>query len=225
MPVRGVGVTDQASGAGVAEVRARERTVDGGTYAEQYVIPISERVASFKGMCSSFRTLGNAATPQNLFSIENAAGSTVLLAVRRLSVQMDSTAALTAVATQFKTSRPSALPTVGTALGKVAFDSALTSSASVVARGATASDAGAATAITATAGGTGWHQFAMRMHTLVGQVLMDDESLVPSLAEDDPIILRAGESLLVQIVQATAANNKSSDHYVVNCMFEEFSLP
>ena len=225
MAERPVGVTDTAAGAGVAEIRTRERTIGGETVVEQYVIPISERVASFKGTASSFRTLGNAATPQNLFSIENGPGSAVLLAVRRLTIQMDATAASIAVASQFKTGRPTGLPTGGTALSKVAFDTALTSSASVVARGATASDGGVATPITATAGATGWHQFAMRVHTLVGQILMDDESLIPALCEDDPIILRAGEALLVQIVQATAANNAATNHHVVNAAFEEFTLP
>jgi hypothetical protein len=44
-PDIGVGVTDQASGAGVADVRGRQRTVGGVTNAvEQYVIAISPRV-------------------------------------------------------------------------------------------------------------------------------------------------------------------------------------
>ncbi len=226
MTERPVGVTDTAAGAGVAEIRTRERTVGGVVVAEQYTIPISERVASFKGTASSFRTLGNTASPQNLFSIENGAGSEVLVGLRRLTVQMDSTAALIAVASQFKPSRPTSLPTGGTVLGKAPLiDTALTSSASVVVRGATASDGGVATAISATAGVTGWHQFAMRMHTLVGQVLMEDQSLIPALCENDPVILRAGEALLVQAVQATPANNKATDHYVVNAAFEEFTLP
>jgi hypothetical protein len=213
--VDGTSNVAHASGVAVAQVAAL-----------QQVIVKSERVASFKGTASSFRTLGNAATPQNLFSIENAAGSAVLLAVRRLTIQMDATVASIAVASQFKTGRPTGLPTGGTVLGKAPlFDTALTSSASVVVRGATASDGGAATAITATGGVTGWHQFAMRMHTLVGQILMDDEPLIPALCDDEPVILRAGEALLVQIVQAAAANNAATNHHVVNCMFEEFTLP
>lgn len=178
---------------------------------------------TYKGEAASFRTLGNAASPQNLFSIENAAGSTVIIALRRLSIQMDQTVVLAAVATQFKTSRPAALPTGGTTLAKVTRDSALSSSASVVLRGATASDGGAATAITATGGSTAWHQFAMRIHTLVGQILMDDEPLIPHLSEDDPVILRANEALIVQAVNVTPANNKATDHYLINCAWDEFT--
>lgn len=221
MTERPVGVTDQAAGAGVAEVRTRERSVGGNTVTEQYVIPTNERVPSYKGFATSFRTLGLASTPHNIFGIENAAGSTVLLAVRRLTVQMDSTVALATVAPSFKTSRPSALPTGGTTLTKVAFDSSLTSSGSVVLRGATASDGGAATAITATAGTTGWTQLQMRMSTVVGQILMDDAPLIPALCQDDPVILRANEALLVQVVLAALTTH----HYVVNVMWEEFTLP
>jgi hypothetical protein len=207
------------------KVRTRQRTVGANTVEEQYFIEQSERVASFKGLATTFRTLGTGATPQNLFSIENAAGSTVLVAVRRTSVQLDSTGTLIAVATQVKTSRPSVFPSGGTPLSKVAFDSTQTSSANVICRGATASDGGGASAITATAGTAGWHQFVMRVATQVGQILIDDEPMVPMLCADDPIILRANEALLVQLVQATGTNNKSTDHYIVNCMWEEFTLP
>jgi hypothetical protein len=225
---RAVGVTDQPSAAGVADVRARERTdpVLGTTVAEQYVIPISERVASFKGMATSFRMPGRAATAQNLFAIFNASGSTVLVAVRRLSFQMDVTTALTAVAKQIKTSRITAVPTNGTALSKVAVDSAQTSSANVtVWNDASADGTSSATTLTATPGTAGWQQFAMRMHTAAGQVLMDDEAVVPLLSADDPVILRASEGLLVSVVAAATTSNPTTDQMIVQCMFEEFTLP
>lgn len=220
-----VGVTDQTAGAGVVEVRTRQRTVGGSAVEEQYVIPISERVASYKGTVSSWRTLGNAATPQNIFTLSNTTGSTVLLAVRRLTVQMDATAVLITVAPQFKLSRATGAPTGGTALSKVAFDSALSSSANVSALGATASDGGAASAITATAGNTLWQQYNFRLHTAVGQVLTPDSGLVPNLCENDPMILRANEHLLVQVVASAAASNAATNHYIVQAMFEEYTLP
>jgi hypothetical protein len=178
---RAVGVTDQPSAAGVADVRARERTdpVLGTTVAEQYVIPISERVASFKGLATSFRMPGRAATAQNLFAIFNASGST-----------------------------------------------AQTSSASVtVWNDASADGTSSATTLTATPGTAGWQQFAMRMHTAAGQVLMDDETVVPLLSADDPVILRASEGLLVSVVAAATTSNPTTDQMIVQCMFEEFTLP
>jgi hypothetical protein len=195
--------------------------------ALQRVVPTSQRAVSYVGSAVTFRTLGNAASPQNIFSIENGASSSVLIAVRQLTMEQDATAVLTALTNQFKTSRPTALPTGGTALSKGSFDTALTSSASVILRGATASDGGAATAITATAGaGTLWCNFAFRLHTAVGQVLDVANEILPNMvAVYDPIILRAGQALLVQVVNPTAASNAATNHYVVKCMWEEFAIP
>jgi hypothetical protein len=227
MTERPVGVTDQATGAGIADVRTRERTVGGNTVAEQYVIPISERVASYKGMATTFRIPGRAATTQNLFSIYNTTGSAVLVAVRRLSIQMDATAALATVAKSIKTTRQTTAPTNGTSATKVPFDSAQSSAANVEVRGdASADGTGSATTLTATpSANVGWSQFVMRLHTAAGQVLMDDESCIPVLCADDPVILRANEGLLVAIVAAATTSNPITDHHVVNCMWEEFTLP
>ena len=191
----------------------------------QHVIPIESRNISARVATTTFRTLGNAALLHNIFSIENATGSTVLVAVRRMTVQLDATALLAAVAPTIKVSRITTLPTGGTALGKVTFDSAQTSSGSVVCRGATASDGGAATAITGTAGTSIWSQLTMRMHSLVGQIVMDDEPVIPTLADASPLILRAGEALLVQIVAAATTSNPATNHWVLNAMFEEYTVP
>ncbi len=191
----------------------------------QHVIPIEDRNISAQVATTTFRTLGAAALLHNIFSIENAAGSTVLVAVRRMTVQLDATAALAAVAPTIKVSRITTLPTGGTTLSQVTFDSATTSSASVVCRGATASDGGAATAITATAGTPIWSQLTMRMHTLVGQVVMDDEPVIPTIAESSPLVLRAGQALLVQVVAAVATSNPATNHWVLNVMHEEYQVP
>lgn len=227
MADRGVGVTDTAPGAGVAEVRTRERTINAATYAEQYVIPISERVPSYKGMVSTFRTIGRIATAQNLFSIFNTAGSTVLVAVRRVSIQMDTTTALTVVSPVMRTARMTADATNGTALTKVPVDTLLTSNASVTVKGdASADGTNSGTTLTSTpAAAKGWGQFVMRLHTAAGQVIMDDEAMIPQLSDDDPVILRAGEGLLVHVVAAATTSNPASNHYIVNCMWEEFTLP
>ncbi len=198
----------------------RSSTV-GGEQA-QNVVSVSNRVVSAQINASAFRTLGAAALLQNVFSIENAVGSTVLVAVRRMAVQLDATAVLAAVAPSVKVSRITTLPTGGTVLGKVPADTAQPSNASVVVRGATATDGGAATAIVATAGVAFWTQLTMRIHTLVGQVVMEDESVIPGLSENDPIILRAGEALLVQVIASATTSNPATNHWVVNTVFEEY---
>jgi uncharacterized membrane protein len=168
---------------------------------------------------ATFRTLGAAATAQNLFTIYNGHASKVVR-VRRCVFQMDATAALTAVMPIIKTCRVSAA-SAGTALTIVDWDSAAASDALVVARGANASDGGTATAITATPGTTLWQQFGMRLHTAVGQVLAPDNNSLSMICETNPVILRPGEGLLVHIVAAATSSNPNTNHYFVQAAWTE----
>lgn len=168
---------------------------------------------------ATFRTLGAAATAQNFFTIMNGDASRVVR-VRRLVFQMDATAVLTAVMPIIKTCRISAA-SGGTALTKVDWDTSAASDADVVCRGATASDGGSATAITATPGTTLWQQFGMRLHTAVGQVLAPDNNSLSIICESTPVILRPGEGLLVHIVAAATSSNPATNHYFVQCVWTE----
>lgn len=169
---------------------------------------------------SSFRTLGTAATPQNLLTIENI-DATKLITIRRLTVQMDATAVLVSVMPQVKASRATAVPTGGTVLAKAQFDTGNASNANSIVRGGTASDGGVATAITSTAGTTIWQQYTMRMHTVVGQVLGVDSSVLPSLVDTQNLILRQNQALLVQIVASAGASNPATNHWFCNIVWEE----
>ena len=169
---------------------------------------------------ASFRTLGSAATPHNLFTIENI-DATKLVYIRRITVQLDATAVLTSVMPQVKLSRATAVPTGGTALNKGQFDTGNASSANTIVRGATASDGGVATAITSTAGTTLWQQYCMRMHTVVGQVLANDNNVAPLLIETQNLILRQNQALLVQIVASAGASNPATNHWFCNIVWEE----
>ncbi len=169
---------------------------------------------------STFRILGAAATPQNLLSIENI-DATKLVTIRRITVQMDATAVLTSVSPLFKASRATGVPSGGTALSKAQFDTGNSSNANTIIRAGNASDGGAATAITATAGTTIWSQYLMRLHTAVGQVLSTDESLLPNLLVDYDFILRQNQALLIQIIAPAGASNPNTNHYVVQVVWEE----
>lgn len=207
-------------------LRHRERVVGSNTVHTPFVIPTTERVVSSRVTYNTFRTLGAAATTQTLFTLENGASSGVLVAIRRLAVYMDTTAVLTAVVPSLRTYRTTNTPSAGTVLTKGLFDTTMTSSAGVVARGATASDGGAATAITATMASSAiWDAMGQRLHTAVGQVLTDPISVLPQLIESEPFILRAGESLAVQVNAAATSSNPATNHYIVNAMLEEFTLP
>jgi hypothetical protein len=169
---------------------------------------------------ASFRTLGSAATPHNLFTIENI-DATKLVTIRRVIVQLDATAVLTAVMPQVKLSRATAVPTGGTTLNKGLFDTGNASNANTIVRGATASDGGVATAITSTAGTTLWQQYCMRMHTVVGQVLAPDNNVAPQLIDTQNLILRQNQALLVQVVAAAGTSNPATNHWFVNVVWEE----
>jgi hypothetical protein len=167
-----------------------------------------------------FRTLGTAATPQNLMTIENI-DATKLVFIRSIVVQMDATAVLTSVTPQVKLSRATGVPTGGTALNKGQFSTSAASNANTIVRCGTASDGGAATAITATAGTTLWQQYIMRMHTVVGQVLQVDLPVAPSLVASQSLVLAQNQALLVQVVAAAGASNPATNHYIVNICWEE----
>ena len=155
---------------------------------------------------ASFRILGTAATPHNLLTIENT-DATVQVRIRDISIQLDATAVLTAVMPLTKVSRATGVPTGGTTLSKAQFDTA------------NASDGGAATAITATAGTTIWQEYQMRMHTVVGQVLSPPSRMPTILTKD--LVLRQNEAILVQVVAAAGTSNPATNHWSVTVTWDE----
>jgi hypothetical protein len=169
---------------------------------------------------ATFRQVGSAATPQNLLTIENIS-ATDLVYVRKIIIQMDATAALTAVMPLFKISRATGVPTGGTTLAKGLWDTTNASDANTIVRGQTASDGGALSGPTATAGDVIWQQFGMRLHTAVGQVLATDYNVLPVIAELQNVVLRQNQALLVQVVAAAGSSNPATNHYSVCVVWEE----
>lgn len=167
---------------------------------------------------ASFRILGTAATPHNLFTIENT-DATIEVRIRDLMIQLDATAVLTAVMPLVIVSRATAVPTGGTTLSKAQFDTANASDAQIVVRGANASDGGGASAITATAGTRIWQEYQMRMHTVVGQVLSPPSRMPTILTKD--LVLRQNEALLVQVVAAAGTSNPATNHWSVCVTWDE----
>lgn len=168
--------------------------------------------------CSTFRTLGTAASPQYIFTLENPAASTKNVVVRDLTIISDSTALLATVAPQVLCSRPAVLPTGGTALASVPWRSGYVA-AGAIARGGTASDGGGATAITVTAGSTIYQQFVDRQVTTVGNIVHPAYPVLPPVGVDlRQQILAPGESILVSTVTAAAATT----HFIVNCSWTEY---
>lgn len=169
---------------------------------------------------ATFRTIGNAATTQNLFTIWNG-GTNRIVNIERLTFQMDATAVLTSVMPLVKSSRISSAPSGGTTLTKTLWDTGVSSHSDISCLGATASDGGTLTAITSTPGDIIWQQFGMRLHTAVGQVLGLDNNLLPQVAENTPFLLKQNQGLVVHIVAAASSSNPSTNHYFVCCAWDE----
>lgn len=224
MPDRAVGVTDQATGAGIADVRVRERQISAVTYAEQFVIPISERVVTGKVKAATFRIIGTTATTYNLFSLENTAGSAVLVAITKLRHYIEATATtayLTANAT--KLFRGTTVPTGGTTLTKHLLDTNGSSVANVVARGGASSDT-ALSAITYAlpAGNPMWTQPWDKILTGVGQWFVEGNRYIGEEGDADDIILRAGQSVLLVVNPGAGVAHLN---HQVNVEWEEFTIP
>lgn len=171
---------------------------------------------------ATFREVGNAATTQNLLTIENI-DATKLVTIRRLVIQMDATAVLTAVMPIFRASRTTGVPTGGTTLSKAQWDTSNTSNSNTIVRGSTASDGGANSGPTATADATQlvWEQYGMRLHTAVGQVLGPDNNILPLLVDTQNFILRQNQALMVHVVAAAGTSNPATNHYFVQVVWEE----
>ncbi len=183
-------------------------------------------MALFTGIVTTWRTLGNAGTTHDIFAFNNTSGSARTVTLRRLLVQLDATALLAAVMPQVKTYRTSGtLPTSTTPLTKGSFDTAQSSVANVTAYGATGSDGGTATAISAgTLSVAYWQQYAMRMHSVAGQVLAPDNNLLPALIDNPSLpsfLVKAGEGIVVRVVAAVGTSNPATNHWFVSCVWEE----
>jgi len=166
---------------------------------------------------ATFRTIGSTASPQNIMTIENI-DSTKLVYVRRVTLQMDATAVLTSVMPLMKTARTTGVPTGGTTLSKGQFDTGASSNANTIVRGACSSDGGALSGPAATAGTVIWEQFAMRLHTAVGQVLAPDNNMLPQLVDTQNFILRQNEALLFYLLGTAAP---ITNHYICEIVWEE----
>lgn len=171
---------------------------------------------------STFRTLGNAAVTQILFTIANASPADDQHAIQILGLfaVMDSTAAATTFAPSIKASRGSnGLPAGGSVLTPARKRTDLSVPSWIVCRGATASDGGAASPITATPGEMFSQIVASRLHTAVGQVLPVQLPILPWRTADDPIVLQAQESLIAHILAPSAAANPATNSYAIVCEF------
>lgn len=207
------------------QARAYRRGTVAGDPVDQYVVPVLDRIVSFRGRSCSFKTLGVAGTAgQKIATIFNAAGSTVIADVELFAFDVAQTAARVVAPPLLRAHKLTAAPTGGTAMTKIGSDSALSSSASMTLLQATASDGGAATAITATpAVNTIVNQEVVpRALTLVGYEQIDR---IEWFNGSGPWTLRAGEGLVFNLDYTVATSNPITDNYNFQFMWSEYTRP
>lgn len=202
------------------------RTYDKGTPGhDQYVIPTTERLVSFSGRCSTFRIPGRAGTTgQKIFAIHNATGSTVLVAVKRISVDLAATAAKLVMPPSIRVNRLTVLPTNGTAASKVNDDTSQSSSSSVTLYQDASADqtsSGTALVAAATANSVLEQEYAPRIFTLAGYEPADRIYFL----EQPDIVLHALQGLCVELSYTVATQNPITDMWTVTCWWDEFTLP
>jgi hypothetical protein len=168
---------------------------------------------------ATFRTIGSAATTQNLFVILNTSSAQTVL-VRRLVAQADGTVANITVPSVVRTCRVSTL-TGGTALSKIDWATASASSAAVQVWGATNVDGAAGSPITASANTTLWGSYPYKLMTAVGQTLSVEYNLLPTLSATYPVTLAVNEGLSVRVNAPSASAAAATNHYIVQCSWEE----
>lgn len=207
----------QPDGTG-AKIRTRARTIGANNIEEQYVILQREAVRSSAYYAHTGAHLvlaaADAATVGRWWLI-NPVGSSVLVALRRVSFSSQLGSALLA-----PTSPRITLERVtftGTASGAVTTNAIRkTTDAAAVSSVRTAS-----TGLTLTAGGV-FHAFLpVASATAVGYTAASTDDYDP--ADDDVIILAAGEGVVCR--QPDAGTGSDTRRFVTNLYVEEFTLP
>lgn len=201
---------------------------------DQYVIPVRDRIVSFQGRATTFVTPGRAAISQKLLALHNATGSTVLVGVSRIRVDLLTTVvkAATVLPPIVRLCKFTAVPTNGTALGKTGLDSSQTSNASVTAWGDSSADNSGAgtssgTTLTITTGAVCAQTYASRYMggagTNPGYEPADTMDFVIANGE---LTLRALEGVCVFLDQATVTTgNPTTDKWIGTVDWEEYTRP
>ncbi len=204
------------------------RSFDRGTAGhDQYVVPVDPRVISFGGRGSTFRIPGRAGTAgQKISALHNATGSTVLVNVNRISVDLAMTVvkAVTVLPPIIRIHRiSSTAPTGGSTLPKVALDTALATNTAVgIGQDASAdgTSSGTALAHTITASNILTEEFAPRLITAAGYEPADRITFFDG---DPDVVLREGQGVVVELAYTLATQNPITDMWIVQLDWTEFT--
>lgn len=197
---------------------------------DQYVVPVKDRIVTFDGRSATFQSAGRAVASQKLIALWNPVGSGVLVSLDRAKVDVLSTVikGIAVIPAALRLGRITVAPTGGTAMPKVAQDTALTSNANVVVLqdqsqdSAASATAAVGTALAATVTGVYSQTWAPRFVTAVGYEPVDTATF---LVGEPDVLCRPGEGVVLEVFATTAANNPATDKYIATIDWEEFQRP
>lgn len=190
-------------------------------------------IVTYKGRVSTFRTPGRAGTTGAwLFALHNATGSTVIVDIEKLHVDLLQAAAAgqapTILPAVVRAVRITALPTNGSALTKVPEDTSLTSSSAVTVFGDASADGTlSGTALAATSVGTITEEFAPRMLVVGTSASTLYEPFDRTTFFEDEgvaITLRPLEGLAIRLDYTLATANPATNHWLVDARWTEYRL-
>lgn len=202
---------------------------------DQYVVPVRDRISSFYGRACTFRSPGRAATTQKILALHNATGSSVIVCVNRVTVDLLSIAAAgkapTVIPPIIRVHRFTAVPTNGTVLAKVGLDTSQSSNASVTAWGDSSADdtiSGTTLTVTIPASSMLAQQYAPRISVIGTSASSFYEPIDTAqffYGEPD-ITLRALEGVVVFLDAAVVTTgNPSTDRWIASVDWEEYTRP
>ncbi len=184
----------------------------------------ASKIVTYKGRASTFRTPGLAGTTgQKLLALHNATGSTVLVDVERITVDLHQTVikAVTVAPPFIRVHRFTAVPTGGAALGKVAEDTALASNSALTAwQGASADGTGVALNVTIPAANMITQEQAPRLITAAGYEPSDRIEFFAG--EGNFITLRALEGVVLNLDYTLATQNPITDMWSAALRWSEY---
>lgn len=195
---------------------------------DQYVIPTKDRIHSYRGRATTFRTPGRAGTTgQRLLSLYNAAGSSVIVDVEAVQVDLYQTVikAITVAPPIIRLTRCTGVPANGTVLTAVASDTSLSTSASTTVRGDASADGTlSATALSYTgAVGSITQEYAPRYITAAGYEMADRIEYLTG--EESQLVLRASEGVVLDLVYTATTQNPATDMWIAGIRWSEYTRP
>ena len=175
------------------------------------------RTTGLYSICTP-RTIGSAATPQNLFVLQNPS-SAYWIAIRSMNVITNTAAVNTGLPAIIRPSRGTTVSGGTSFTAQISKYQTSFPSPQATCLCATTADDAALTTITATAGTYFYQQCMDKAYTQVGWFTHNAYSLVPDAGTDlRQIIIAPGENLLVQATGTAIPANQS---VMINCVFSE----